>query len=132
MKDGQPDQPFFLVFETDENIGIGKRALMLFLQPSVNLEQAKELANRLNTDGARLSVQWTPSSLKTGGMRAGSSAQRSASSLLAKMCSTSGRSGTSFAMPSKQASRPVVTGAWPVKAPYRDLAPRGRESSQAS
>jgi len=58
VKEKQRDQPFFLVFETDENIGIGKRTLMLFLEPSVNLEQAKELANRLNTDGARLSVQW--------------------------------------------------------------------------
>lgn len=58
VKDGPPDQSFFLVFETDENIGIGKRTLVLSLQPSVNLEQAKELANKLYTDGARLSVQW--------------------------------------------------------------------------
>jgi hypothetical protein len=44
-------------FETYDDIGLGKKVVMLDLQPGIDIEEAKELARRLNAQGSKLSVR---------------------------------------------------------------------------
>jgi hypothetical protein len=56
VKDRQRDEPFFLAFETYDDVGLGKKVVMLDLQPGIDIEEAKELARRLNAQGSKFSV----------------------------------------------------------------------------
>ena len=56
VKERNPGEPCFLVFETDDNTGVGTKAVRLDLRPRTGLAEAQELARKLNANVIRLSI----------------------------------------------------------------------------
>ncbi len=56
VKERDGDEPCFLVFETDDNIGLGSKALMHHLRDGTGLAEAQDLARRLNAHVIKVSV----------------------------------------------------------------------------
>jgi hypothetical protein len=50
------DEPCFLVFETNDNIGLGTKAVRLDLRHGTGLAEVQELARKLNANVIRLSI----------------------------------------------------------------------------
>ena len=56
VKERQAGQPCFLVFETYDDIGLGKGAVTLILPASTGIAEAEALAKTLNASVAKISL----------------------------------------------------------------------------
>ena len=57
VKERNPGEPCFLVFESDDNVGVGTKAVRLDLRRGTGLAEAQELARKLNANVIRLSIE---------------------------------------------------------------------------
>ena len=56
VKERQAGEPCFLVFETYDDIGLGKKQVTLHLPIGTGIEEAKALAKSLNAGVAKIAV----------------------------------------------------------------------------